>query len=132
MTYNDRFVYVAAKCYDDPDYVIQTLKRDNFGESDEIIILIDPVGQQTNGYAFAANALGAQSEALLSQDNADESWDNRWYVAVQQTPEYWVAEFAIPFKTLRYKTNSLEWNVNFIRTNPEAMKPTFGPCPSPI
>lgn len=125
MTYNDRFIYVAAKCYDEPDYVIQTLKRDNFGESDEFVVLLDPVGQQTNGYAFAASALGAQSEALLSPSSAgldgsnlDESWDNKWYVAVNQTPEFWTVEFAIPFKTLRYKTNIQHWNINFVRTEP--------------
>ncbi len=125
MSYNDRFVYVAAKCYDDPNYVIQTLKRDKFGESDEFTLLIDPVGQQTNGFAFMVNAWGAQSEALLSPSSAglagsniDESWDNKWFVAVQQASDHWTAEFAIPFKTLRYKTSIENWNINFVRTEP--------------
>ena len=125
MTYDERFLYLAVTCFDQPDLIIQTLKRDNFNESDEFAVLIDPVGQQTNGYAFAVNALGAQSEALLAPSSAglsgsttDESWDNKWFVAVQQSNDRWTAEFAIPFKTLRYKTNTDTWNINFVRTEP--------------
>ena len=34
-------------------------------------------------------------------NNVNESWDEKWEVASQVSPEGWTAEFAIPFKSLR-------------------------------
>ncbi|MEL6717131.1 MAG: hypothetical protein AAFO82_09815 [Bacteroidota bacterium] len=34
MTYDEKNVYLAVTCWDDDDYVIQSLKRDVFGGSD--------------------------------------------------------------------------------------------------
>ena len=125
MGYDDKFVYLSAICWDDPNYVIQTLKRDNFGESDAFAVVIDPVNEQTNAYAFAINAKGAQSELLIAPsgagiggNNVDESWDNKWFVAVQNEADKWTIEMAIPFKTLRFKTNLSEWGINFVRLDP--------------
>lgn len=121
MAYDDKFVYLSAVCWDDPNYVIQTLKRDNFGESDAFAVVIDPVNEQTNAYAFAVNAKGAQSELLISGasgNSVDESWDNKWFVAVQNEADKWTVEIAIPFKTLRFKTDLTEWGINFVRLDP--------------
>jgi len=125
MAYDDKFVYLSAVCWDDPNYVIQTLKRDNFGESDGFAVVIDPVNEQTNAYAFGVNAKGAQSELLISPSGSgfsgnslDESWDNKWLVAVQNETDKWTVEMAIPFKTLRFKTDLTTWGINFIRLDP--------------
>jgi len=125
MVYDDRFIYLAATIWDDPAYIIQTLKRDNYGESDAFAVIIDPVNEQTNGYAFAVNAKGAQSELLVapsgsgfSANNTDESWDNKWLVAVENSVDHWTVEMAIPFKTLRFKTDLTQWGINFIRLDP--------------
>ncbi len=123
MAYNEHYIYVAATCFDDPKLFIETLKRDSYGESDEFAILLDPVCQRANGYGFGVNAMGAQSEVLLGGDDgddADESWDNRWFVEVRRMEDRWTLEMAIPFKTLRYKEDLSEWRVNFIRTEPGA------------
>lgn len=125
MTYDHKYVYLAATCWDDPNYIIQTLKRDNYGKSDEFVLVLDPVNQQTNGYSFSVNAKGAQTESLisptgtgLSANSSDESWDNKWFVAVQNYTDKWTIEMAIPFKSLRYKTNITDWGINFVRLDP--------------
>ncbi len=118
ITYDDRFVYVAIKCYDDENHVVQTLKRDSWGESDETGIFIDPLNQKALCYAFGVNAFGAQSEALITQNDGDASWDNKWYSAVHQHEGYWATEFAIPFKTLRFKTGVNEWGIQIVRIEP--------------
>ena len=125
IIHNDRYIYIAAKMWDDPDYIIQTLKRDNVFENDEFSVLIDPVGQQANGFIFSCSAYGVQTEALVSASgtglqstNFDMSWDNRWFSAVDRQADYWTVEIAIPFKTLRYKENIREWGINFIRLEP--------------
>jgi len=71
VTYDDANLYIAATLYDDDDYVIRTLKRDNFGQGDEFAVVIDPQNQKSNGFAFGVNAAGAPTEVLISPDDAD-------------------------------------------------------------
>ncbi len=124
LTYDDRFLYVAAQLWDDPNYIIQTLKRDDYGGSDGFAVMLDPIGQKTNGFGFGVNAMGAQTEVLVYQTaglaavDVDGSWDNKWLVEVERSAEYWIVEMAIPFKTLRYKSNITEWGINFGREEP--------------
>lgn len=125
IAYDDRYIYIAAKMWDDPNFIIQSLKRDNTSENDEFSVLIDPVGQRTNGFIFSTSAYNVQSEALVSASatglsgmNFDPSWDNRWFSAAQQEEGFWTVEMAIPFKTLRYKENITNWGINFIRLEP--------------
>ena len=122
IVYDELYIYVAARVWDDPNLIVQTLKRDNVAEDDKFLIIIDPVGQQTNGFIFASSAFGVQTEALISTTGAgadfDPSWDNRWFSDVERHEEYWTVEVAIPFKTLRYKSDVNNWRVNFARLEP--------------
>ncbi|HMP31014.1 MAG TPA: DUF5916 domain-containing protein, partial [Saprospiraceae bacterium] len=118
MLYDDDNLYVLAICFDDPNYVIQTLKRDAFGRSDEFALLIDPVGKKANGFGFGVNAMGAQTEVLISVGQADESWDNRWYSEVTRHEDRWIVEMKIPLKSIRYNENNDTWRINFGRVDP--------------
>lgn len=118
LTYDDSGLYIGAKCYDNRPYVVQTLKRDNFGESDEFGVVIDPINKKTNGFAFGVNVMGAQTEVLISPEGNDASWDNRWSVATYRDQNYWSVEMFIPFKTLRFNADNMEWGINFIRIEP--------------
>jgi len=43
FTYDDRFLYISAVCFDPDGYVVQTLKRDSrFFEGDAFGIVLDP------------------------------------------------------------------------------------------
>ncbi len=112
-------IYLLAVCFDDPNYVIQTLKRDGYGNSDEFAVLIDPVGNKASGYGFGVNTMGAQSEVILSPKSVDFTWDNRWYSAVSRHPDKWIVEMKIPLKSIRYKENNKQWRINFQRRDPE-------------
>ncbi len=118
MLYDDAHLYLLAICYDDPNYVTQTLKRDGFGNSDEFALLIDPVGKKTNGFGFGVNAMNAQTEVLLSVNDADISWDNRWYSEVSRYDDHWVVEMKIPLKSIRFSGENTTWKVNFGRRDP--------------
>lgn len=125
LLYDNDFLYVSAICYQEQeDLVIQSLKRDNlnaFWNSDGFSVVIDPINQKTNGFLFGVNAGGAQVEATLtargSNTNMDSNWDNKWYSATKQYENYWVAEMAIPFKTLRYNDSKNTWGINLIRND---------------
>jgi len=118
LTSNSEALYLFATCYDDPNYVIQTLKRDNFGEDDAFFIVIDAVNQKSNGYGFGVNALGAMTEVLVTDGDVDNSWDNRWKVVTVNYETHWTVEMEIPFKTLRFESGKKQWGVNFGRVEP--------------
>ena len=120
MAYDKDFVYIAAVCYDTRQYIIQSLKRDqDFFNSDGFAVVIDPVYRKANGFFFGVNALGAQTEGLVTSemDGFSTDWDNRWFSAVKNHDDRYVIEIAIPYKTLRYESDVTKWGVNFIRND---------------
>ncbi len=117
VTYDDHFLYIAFSCQDSGKHIIQTLKRDvDYFDSDGVSVVIDPIGQQINGFMFGVSPEGVQSEALVSDDISFE-WDNKWFAEAKYTADSWTAEMAIPFKTLRYDVANTTWKINFIRND---------------
>lgn len=122
FAFDDRNLYVGAKCYSLGDnYVVESLRRDfrAFG-NDNITLVFDTFKDGTNAFVFGATPQGVLREALISnggQDRQDfsESWDNAWEGEVKTYPGYWIAEFAIPLKTIRYKEGSTDWGFNCYR-----------------
>ncbi len=120
ISYDKEFIYIAAECFDDlpeKDFVISSLRRDFITPSDLFEVIIDPFQDKLNGFAFGVNPFGVQREGLISfGSNVDWGWDNRWYSETKRFNDRWVVEMAIPLKTLRFKSGSTEWNINFTRT----------------
>lgn len=124
MTYDDQFLYVGVRCYSaGPDYVVESLKRDySFSGNDNITLLFDTFNDKTNAFVFGMNPMGVRREALISNGGRtrggstfSSSWDNKWYGTAKIKGDYWEAEFAIPFKTLRFQEGSTEWRFNCYR-----------------
>ncbi len=132
ITYDDKFLYFAFLAYDSGKAFSQTLKRD-FGHdgNDGIAIVIDPTNQRSNGFFFVVNAFNAQSEDQLPlSEDAPWSWDNKWFSATKIYPDKWVAEIAIPFKSIRYTSEKLLWGINFVRIDTKANEySTWTPVP---
>lgn len=121
MTFDDKFLYVAAICRDTNYHIIQSLKRDSdLWGSDAFTIILDPFNERTNGFLFSVSAGNAQFEDLLTNSSFDDltgSWDNKWYSATKIHDTYWTVEMAIPFKTLRYDPSRIKWGINFMRND---------------
>jgi hypothetical protein len=126
MTYDEQFIYIFAKCYstseaNDIYYVTPSLRRDFRGSGNDMVTFIfDTFQDQTNAFVFGINPFGVQREGLVAnggalQDDFDLSWDNKWYSTAKIYPEYWTAEVAIPFKSLRYEAGSDQWRMQFYR-----------------
>ncbi|MBK8556110.1 MAG: carbohydrate binding family 9 domain-containing protein [Lewinellaceae bacterium] len=120
MTFNDRFLYIAAICHQPKETItFQSLKRDFAnGTSDVLNILFDPFKDGLNGVSFGVNPLNVQREALIDNGTTlSFDWDNRWNSAVSLSDDHWTVEIAIPFKTLRYKVTEGQnsWYMNFVR-----------------
>jgi hypothetical protein len=124
LTYNNDYLYVAAKCYDtisNFDYVVTSLKRDwSYPISDAFVVTLDPFNDKTNGFSFGVNPWGVQREGLIANGGimgVSTDWDNKWFSEVKCNKDFWSVEMAIPFKTLRYKTSVNTWGINFSRND---------------
>lgn len=117
ISYDDDNLYIAAKCWQSEKVIIQSLKRDDYWDSDGIAVMLDPLNTKTNGFLFGVTAAGAQWDALRSLDDINSDWSNKWSSAVHITEEYWSIEMAIPLKILRFAPDSDRWGLNFVRNH---------------
>ena len=102
------------------------------GNSDAFLFILDTYHDLQNGFVFGTNAIGIEYDAQVDNEgqgnfNANRqvggtiggfniNWDASWEVRTKVTEYGWVAEFAIPFRTLRYKTgDDVTWGLNFRR-----------------
>ena len=119
-------VHVAIRAFDtDPDGVRATLTdRDGFGRTDDYVrILLDTFDDQRRAYVFQVNPFGVQGDGLWVEgqggygDPIDWSLDLLWDSQGRRTPDGWVAELRIPFKSLRFPAAPLQdWGLQVTRT----------------
>lgn len=116
MTYDNKYVYVSAKCYTrNKKFVILSYRRDyRAGGNDNVTFIFDTFNDRTNAFLFGMNPLGVMREALLYNGATDNSffsefWDNKWVGESQIYDDYWTTEVAIPFTTLRFKDETQQW-----------------------
>jgi Domain of unknown function (DUF5916)/Carbohydrate family 9 binding domain-like len=129
LTYDDNFLYVSAICFkknDGKGFTVESMKRDyNFGANESFEIILEPFNDLTNGFIFGVNAAGAQLEGLISEGQVQNlNWDNKWFSEVKYLSDRWMVEMAIPFKSIRYKKENLQWGINFVRNYPNAQEIT--------
>ena len=110
VTFDDQFFYVSFVCMDDdtPD-LINSLRRDfDYPLNDNVGVNIGPYNDGLNGFFFAVTPAGVQREGTISGGGAgtdafNSFWDNKWYSIVVRYDDRWIAEYAIPWKSFRYK-----------------------------
>ncbi len=118
LAYDDDNIYVAAKCFQKQDIIVQSLKRDEYWDNDGIAIILDPLNTRTNATIFGVTAAGAQWDALRSQTGGiNDDWSNKWYSDVHVTDEYWSMEMQIPLRIIRYGNDIDHWGMNFVRNH---------------
>jgi hypothetical protein len=121
VLFDERNLYVGVICFDsEPQHMIAKDLRKDFGtqESDSVAIFINSLNDNLSGIHVSTNPAGARFDMQSSKDG-DESnvdWDGVWDVKVTTSEQGWVAEFVIPFKTLRFnRDGSGEWGFNVLR-----------------
>lgn len=104
------------------DRVLTTdfLGRPQFGSDDALVVLLDTFHDHRNAILFATNSNGAEFDASLTDEGREFNVDWRavWSIRVARLPgDGWSAEFAIPFRTLRYPAGPGEqtWGFNVAR-----------------
>jgi hypothetical protein len=113
-------LYVGVYAYDaEPDRVVGTqMMRDaSLNADDRIEILLDTFRDQRSAFYFATNPAGAFVDGLaFANGQLNTEWDAIWHVRTSRTNLGWVAEFAIPFKSLSFPAGQNVWGFNIART----------------
>jgi hypothetical protein len=134
LTYTESTLYIAITCFDSTagKRPVESLRRDfNFGKNDNFLVFIDTYNDQTNGFSFGVSAAGAQWDGVQANGGTvNLDWDIKWKSAVKNYPDRWVAEFAIPFRSIRYHGGDPEWGINFSRLDLKTNeKSSWAPMP---
>jgi hypothetical protein len=120
ILYTPDTLYIGVICYDsNAGGILATERRrdDSFENDDTIAIVLDTFHDHRNAFLFRTNPLGAQYDALVTDEGrtVNPEWDEQWNVASRITSAGWIAEFAIPFKSLRVYENGAGWGLDLER-----------------
>lgn len=135
VAYSNSTFYVAVVCYDKnaDRIVVSDSRRDaDLNDEDSFLFIIDTYHDRQNGFLFGTNAQGMEYDAQIDNEgkgnfNANRqqggviggtnlNWDATWKVKSQLGDYGWSAEFAIPFRSLRFAPGKDKtWGLNFQR-----------------
>ncbi|MFN8240458.1 MAG: DUF5916 domain-containing protein [Bacteroidales bacterium] len=134
LTYNDKTLFIAITCLDPTPgrRPVESLRQDFvFNKNDNFLLFMDTFNDQTNGFSFGITPAGSLWDGLQSNGAAvNLNWDAKWKADVKNYDDKWIAEFAIPFKSLRYRGGEKEWGINFSRLDLKTNeKSSWAPMP---
>ena len=144
ILYDSENLYVGVMCFDsEPEKILVTQsERDSaLINTDSFWMVFDTFRDRQNGFVFGTNPSGLEFDAQVSQEGQgggfggggpgragsqtaqggaggglNRNWDGNWSVAVHRDETGWMAEFKIPFNTLRFnRSGNQVWGVNFAR-----------------
>jgi len=123
VLYDKKNLYFGIFCKDSlgrKGIRVQDYRRDfTYGENDVFYLQLDPQNLKRYCVSFQTTPLGTQRDVQVFDDTfKDNDWDALWRVRTHVTDSGYYAEFAIPFKSLRYdkqSSNSTSWGVTFAR-----------------
>ena len=105
--FDDANLYFACRCWDThPERIVANdMRRDssNLRQNDNFAVLLDTFHDKRNGFLFYVTPVGGMFDGATSDErinNAD--WNTVWQAKASRFDGGWMAEIAIPFKSLRY------------------------------
>jgi hypothetical protein len=108
LLFDEKNLYVGVFCEDSlgkKGVRVQDFRRDFlYGENDIFYFQLDPQNLRRYCVSFQTTPLGTQRDVQVFDDETrDNDWDALWSVKTKVLENGWSAEFAIPFKSLRYE-----------------------------
>lgn len=137
ILFDDKYLYVGAFCQDSlgrKGIRVQDLRRDFvWNQNDVFSIQLDPQNLKQFAVSFQTTPYGNQRDLQNFNDQVtDNDWNALWSVRTSQTDDGYFAEFAIPFKSLRYDAvadgEQAEWGLTFNRLARRAYEQTVFPA----
>ena len=131
LGYDDRNLYAIFVCFDrEPRKIRARLsRREDVLDDDTVEIMLDTFHDHRRAYAFIANPLGVQLDALWTEgQDFDPSFDTVWNSAGKVTDRGFVVWFAIPFRSLRFASSDPQtWGIILNREIPRLSEDAFWP-----
>jgi hypothetical protein len=113
-------LYIGVVAHDtEPNRIVgtQMVRDGSLNADDRIEIVLDTFRDQRSAFYFATNPAGARVDGLaFANGQLNTDWDAIWYVRTTRTNGGWIAEFAIPFKSLSFPAEQNIWGFNIART----------------
>ncbi len=128
LMYDSETLYVGFYLYDsEPDKITaKLLARDSsLREEDAIRVMLDPFGTFRDGFFFGTNPNGMRVDALIENSSAIRvEWNTIWNVKSKIVEDGWIAEYAIPFRSISVDASLDEWGLQFLRNIPRKNEET--------
>jgi hypothetical protein len=135
VAYTRDTLLIGVVCHDrEPSRIIVSeSRRDSpLDETDSFQIVLDTYRDGQSGFVFGTNPAGIEHDGQVSNEGREAdlgpgrqtatvagynlNWDASWQVRTRSGHFGWSAEFAIPFRTLRYARGGPQvWGINFQR-----------------
>jgi Domain of unknown function (DUF5916) len=138
IVYTADTIYVGVVCYDRSpgSIIVSDSRRDApLDNTDSFRIIFDTYRDRLNGFVFGTNPAGIEYDGQVTNEGQgggglgasqrtqagagggfNVNWDGAWHVRARITEIGWSAEFAIPFRTLRFPPGTNQtWGLNFQR-----------------
>ena len=140
VVFTDDTLYFGVVCYDrDPSgIIVSDSRRDSsMNDADSFQMVLDTFSDRQNGFVFGTTPAGQEYDGQVTDEGGGRSlfggsggggfsrgsgggfnlnWDGAWQVRTSTSDVGWSAEFAIPFRTIRYPAREDQsWGVNFQR-----------------
>jgi hypothetical protein len=121
VAFDSDHIYVALRCRDShPERMVANeMRRDNNNmfQNEYVGILFDTFYDRRNALYFATTPIGGRADGQITNEKEYNGDLNPvWDLEVARTDEGWTAEFAIPFKSLRYRPGRAQiWGFNVER-----------------
>ena len=139
VVFTDDTLYFGVVCYDDdPGGIIMSDSRrdSSMNDADSFQMVLDTFRDQQNGFVFGTTPAGQEYDGQVTDEGGGRrggrgggggfsrgsgngfnlNWDGAWQVRTEISDIGWSAEFAIPFRTIRYPDREDQvWGMNFQR-----------------
>ena len=123
-------LFAVFICYDSRPNLMRAhlARRENIDQDDYVSLLVDPFQDRRRGILFEVNPAGVQADANWAENNdADFSYDQVWDSTARRTPKGWMAIMAIPFRSIRSRSNAPDWGIVLGRNLPRLSETDYWP-----
>lgn len=120
ILFDDKNIYIACRCWDEhPERIVANeMRRDsgNQNQHDHFSVGFDTFYDGQNGFQFGVSAVGGMRDGTISEQRFHVDWNGVYDAKASRFDRGWIAEMAVPFKTLRYKPGREQtWHIQLRR-----------------
>lgn len=119
VMYDEHFLYIGFKCWDDKDKIRATVaKRDNLSGDDNVRVWLDTYFDRRRAYVLWFNPLGIQQDGIYTEGQGADFTPDIVMESKGAIEDWgWSVEVKIPFRSIRYVAGKGKiWGFNAART----------------